>query len=179
MKLIKLAVLPVVPLPHIITSRGVKYIFSPVAEVPEEYAAQLLKTYPGRFTDKIDKVKVEEYEFTDSYKNRQLQDIVDMLPDEMKLDVFKYAISLLEKQTGQQKDAEAAALAKKVEEQKKVQAQEQRDRKKRDEAAREKAIAEKAAREKAAREKAAKEKKGGKGKPGSGGEPPTDSAGGQ
>ena len=102
-KLIMLRVLPGILLPHTISKAGVTYVFAPDAEVPEKLAQSLLKTYPGTYESAKGKPDIHLYEFGDEFKNKSIEELVQLLAPEQKLKVLAFVKGFL---TGTEETAE-------------------------------------------------------------------------
>jgi hypothetical protein len=87
-------------LPHVITKNNVTYQFAPVAEVPDEYAKSLIKTYPGRFKEATGKETAEGYKFKETFKKQAVIDMFNALTGEEKGKVVAYINTLHEEREG-------------------------------------------------------------------------------
>lgn len=98
-------------LPHVITKNNVTYQFAPVAEVPDEYAKSLIKTYPGRFKEATGKETAEGYKFKETFKKQAVIDMFNALTDEEKGKVVAYINTLHEEREGAGGEGDGIAYA--------------------------------------------------------------------
>src|SRR3990167_5449056 len=89
----KLRVLPVVAIPHVISKKGVDYIFTPdCEEVPVDFGNALIKTNPGVYALAVKELTEEElgeYTYKEKFKNQSLLQLIEKLTDAQKGTVLR------------------------------------------------------------------------------------------
>jgi len=106
---IRLRVLPVLPIPFVVTARGSRYIFDPDCDVEKSYAEALLKTYPERFAKPAGDADLNQYTWSKEFQETTMRIVLQDLDEESRLRVYHFAVKTLDAQVERKKKAEEKA----------------------------------------------------------------------